>query len=147
MDYKTLLSKRLKLILDEYYDGNFSAMSRDIGVTDTGLGSYIRGKVQSDGSVKLSTPSADVIATIVDKLEINPEWLISGVGEMKKGIDSISLVEDTGKGYNQVDKDLLELIKSQQEVIRSQSRSIENLSKRGKGTAGDAGTARVKKGS
>lgn len=145
MDYKTLLSKRLKLILDEYYDGNFSAMSRDIGVTDTGLGSYIRGKIQSDGSVKLSTPSADVIATIVEKLEINSEWLISGVGEMKKNVDHEGMVKESGVECNSVQSDLLSIIKSQQEVISSQSRSIEQLTKKNSGTVGDAKTARVKK--
>lgn len=139
MDYNHLLSKRLKIILDECFDGNYSAMSRIIGVSDTGLGSYIRGKKLKDSSIKLSIPSAEVIANIINELEINPEWILFGKGEMKrKAREDVPKEQTTGSEFSP--ERLLCIIESQQKVI-------ENLSMGVNGTAGNAKTARVKKGS
>lgn len=146
MDYNVLLSKRLKIILDELFDGNYSAMSRFLGLSDNGLASYIRGTKQKDGSFRLSTPSAEVIANIINKLEINIEWIMFGKGEMKnKGRDSI--VKEPEVRYNISPERLFSVIESQQETIKAQSKSIENLSNGGNGTAGNARTAHVRKGS
>lgn len=109
-----------------YFSGNYSAMSRMLGITDSGLGSYIRGKKLKDGGIKYSTPSVDIIASIIEKLEINPEWLITGKGEMKKssGDDSGGNVMDKTKTNATMEDRLLSIIESQQ-------RTIELLSKKG----------------
>ncbi len=124
MDYNYLLSKRLKTILEKYFSGNYSAMSRMLGITDSGLGSYIRGKKLKDGGIKYSSPSVDIIASIADKLEINSEWLITGKGEMKKESG-----HDPGNGDEHNKSRLREdrLLS----IIESQQRSIEYLSKKG----------------
>lgn len=140
MDYNQLLSKRLKIILDECFDGNYSAMSRMIGVSDTGLGSYIRGKKLKDESIKLSVPSAEVIANIVDKLEINPEWILFGKGEMKRKVHEHVPIIEKQKECEFSPERLLRIIESQQKVI-------ESLSMGENGTVGNAETAHVKKGS
>lgn len=139
MDYNQLLSKRLKIILDECFEGNYSAMSRIIGVSDTGLGSYIRGKKLKDESIKLSIPSAEVIANIVNELEINPEWILFGKGEMKRNAQE-QVPNEPQKECEFSPERLLCIIESQQKVI-------ENLSMGVNGTAGNAKTAHVKKGS
>lgn len=128
---------RLKIILNEQFGGNYSAMSRLMGVTDGALGSYIRGKKQKDGSIRISTPSAEVIANIINNLGINSEWLISGKGEMKRSFDSVDIIQEPKTNYNPDQDRLLSIIESQQEVIRTQSRSIEQLAKKNNGTAGD----------
>lgn len=140
MDYNALLSMRLKIILNEQFGGNYSAMSRLMGVTDGALGSYIRGKKQKDGSIRISTPSAEVIANIINNLGINSEWLISGKGEMKRSFDSVDIIQEPKTNYNPDQDRLLSIIESQQKVI-------ENLSMGVNGTAGNAKTAHVKKGS
>lgn len=161
MDYNTLLSKRLKIVLDELFDGNYSAMSRFLGLSDNGLASYIRGTKQKDGSFRLSTPSAEVIANIVDKLEINIEWLVMGKGEMIKHMNHVNEVNEPRSEYNVSKEQLIGIIDSQQReseskqreseskqrIIELQNKRIETLLKGGNGTAVDATTARVKKGS
>ncbi|MDD4010001.1 MAG: hypothetical protein PHQ67_09365 [Fermentimonas sp.] len=147
MDYNTLLSKRLKIILDDVFSGNYSAMSRAIGVSDKGLSSYIRGTRLKDGSFRLSTPSAEVVANIISKLEIYPEWILFGKGKMKKKDNQEDVVNEPIGEYSLSKERLFRLIESQQETIVAQSKSIENLSKRGIATAEDVDTARVRKGS
>ena len=141
MDYNHLLSKRLKIILDECFHGNYSAMSRIIGVSDTGLGSYIRGKKLKDSSIKLSIPSAEVIANIINELEINPEWILFGKGEMKRKVhEHVPITIEKQKECEFSPERLLRIIESQQKVI-------ESLSMGENGTVGNAETAHVKKGS
>lgn len=154
MDYNVLLSKRLKIILDKLFDGNYSAMSRFLGLSDNGLASYIRGTKQKDGSFRLSTPSAEVIANIVDKLEINIEWLVMGKGEMIKHVNHVNEVNEPRSEYNASKEQLIGIIdsqqresESQQETIAEQTNIIKTLLKGGNGTAVDVVTARVKKGS
>lgn len=146
MDYNTLLSKRLKIILNEQFGGNYSAMSRLMGVTDGALGSYIRGKKQKDGSIRISTPSAEVIANIINNLGINSEWLLFGTGDMKVK-QTTNVVSEPEQEYILSQNRLLAIIESQQRVIESQSKCIEILSDGGNGTAEGANTARVRKGS
>ena len=122
MDYNILLSKRLKIILDRYYQGNFSAMAKDIGVTDTGIGSYIRGKKDKNGNIRISTPSAEVIAAIVNNLGINSEWLLFGTGEMLK--------EEVIKEQDNNQERLLDIIEAQLVTIKNQSESIKQLTQR-----------------
>lgn len=139
MDYNALLSKRLKIILNEQFGGNYSAMSRLMGVTDGALGSYIRGKKQKDGSIRISTPSAEVIANIINNLGINSEWLLFGTGDMKRNAQE-QVPNEPQKECEFSPERLLCIIESQQKVI-------ENLSMGVNGTAGNAKTAHVKKGS
>ena len=72
MDYNTLLSNRLKIILDEYFEGNYSEMARSIGVTEGSIVSYIKGKKKKDGEIRISTPSAEVINSLtgIDMIDI-----------------------------------------------------------------------------
>ena len=128
MDYNYLLSKRLKTILEKYFSGNYSAMSRMLGITDSGLGSYIRGKKLKDGGIKYSSPSVDIIASIADKLEINSEWLITGKGEMKKESGHDPGTNGNGEMKNtNMDDRLLKIIESQQRTIESQQESLKYL--------------------
>jgi predicted transcriptional regulator len=123
MDYNTLLSNRLKIILDEYFEGNYSEMARSIGVTEGSIVSYIKGKKKKDGEIRISTPSAEVINSLITKTGINSEWLISGVGEMKKSDKDIN--SDTKEEYQITQERLLKLIESQQRTIENLSKKIE----------------------
>jgi predicted transcriptional regulator len=123
MDYNTLLSNRLKIILDEYFEGNYSEMARCIGVTEGSIVSYIKGKKKKDGEIRISTPSAEVINSLIIKTGINSEWLISGVGEMKKSDKDIN---SDPKEENQITQErLLKLIESQQRTIENLSKNID----------------------
>jgi predicted transcriptional regulator len=123
MDYNTLLSNRLKIILDKYFEGNYSEMARSIGVTEGSIVSYIKGKKKKDGEIRISTPSAEVINSLITKTGINSEWLISGVGEMKKSDKDIN--SDTKEEYQITQERLLKLIESQQRTIENLSKKIE----------------------
>lgn len=84
MDYKHQLSNRLKLILENVFKGNVSRFAKSIGMTEGSIRGYIVGKKDKDGNYRLVVPSAEVIASIVDNIGINSEWLLLGRGEMLK---------------------------------------------------------------
>lgn len=123
-----------------YFSGNYSAMSRMLGITDSGLGSYIRGKKLKDGGIKYSSPSVDIIASIIEKLEINPEWLITGKGEMKKSAE-----DDPGGNVMDKTKTTATMEDRLLSIIESQQRTIELLSKKGGGFVEGAQTVDARK--
>lgn len=123
-----------------YFSGNYSAMSRMLGITDSGLGSYIRGKKLKDGGIKYSSPSVDIIASIIEKLEINPEWLITGKGEMKKSTE-----DDPGGNVMDKTKTTATMEDRLLSIIESQQRTIELLSKKGGGFVEGAQTVDARK--
>ena len=82
MSYKLLLSKRIKKILLEVFNDNASRFAKNIGVTEGSVRGYAGEKKRKDGSVKIVTPSAEVVACIAQNLGINSEWLLFEKGEM-----------------------------------------------------------------
>lgn len=108
-----------------------------MGITRNNYKSYSRG----------SQPSLDKLANILSSVKnLNSDWLVSGKGEMfKDGCDTV--LNEPVEKYSISQNRLLNIIESQQETIKIQSKSIEILSERGNATAEDAETARVRKGS
>lgn len=66
---------RLRFILDTMFHGNYSEMGRELNVTHTSIKNYI-----DDDKNRL--PKYDFIFRICTKLDINPNWLILGIGEI-----------------------------------------------------------------
>lgn len=71
------VNNRIRIISDEFFNGNISAMARAIAIKQPTLRDVISEKVK---------PSYDTIRQIVDcsSLNIDSEWLLTGRGEMVK---------------------------------------------------------------
>lgn len=139
MTYKELLSRRLKIILDDIFKGNVSKFGKTIGITEGSIRGYVGDKKENDGSVRIVTPSAEIIALIIEKIGINPEWLISGKGEMliednvdlvneEKPIYGNNTINIPVEEYNELKKSIRNLI----ETNRYLSETNRNLSEMGK---------------
>lgn len=72
----TSIKERLLHIIDSLFGGNKNAFSRAIGISPNSLSNYI--------GEKESKPAYDIISVIVEKIKVNPYWLLTGKGEMKK---------------------------------------------------------------
>lgn len=138
--YKSQLANRLRTILDTIFNGNVSKFGKSIGITEGSIRGYIGEKKEKDGSERIVIPSAEVIATIVNNIGINSEWLITGKGSMKKENE-----DDPGDDGSKKTKTTSTMEDRLLTIIESQQRTIENLSKKGGGIAEDALTAHAKK--
>lgn len=83
MDYKKLITNRITDILNIIFNGNKSKFGDSIGLDESRIRSYTKDNIE-----ERSMPSADFIALVIEKIDINPEWLLLGIGEMKKNISS-----------------------------------------------------------
>ncbi|TCI92290.1 S24 family peptidase [Tenacibaculum sp. M341] len=68
------ISDRIAAIRDKFNLNNFS-MSKKIGVTGTTVDSIVNGRPQSDGSRKKTKPGYDVLTSIINEFNINPDYL------------------------------------------------------------------------
>lgn len=70
------INERIQIIVDQYYSGNVTRFSKMVGVTQSTIRDIVKGR--------MNKPSNDTIAKIlkVDALNINPDWLITGNGNM-----------------------------------------------------------------
>ena len=126
--YKHQLANRLNTILDTIFNGNVSKFGKSIGVTEGSIRGYIGEKKDKDGAVRIVTPSAEIIASIVDRIGICSEWLITGKGEMKKESGHDPGTNGNGEMKNtNMDDRLLKIIESQQRTIESQQESLKYL--------------------
>ncbi len=72
---KTTINSRMQTIVDEKFNGNKAAFAKAIGLAPTSMSNYL-------GKQRVSTPSADLLEKIVNSLDINAYWLLTGNGDM-----------------------------------------------------------------
>lgn len=61
------IQKRLQKILEEKFDGNYSAMARCTGMTDTAVRKYI---------INGNPPNFKFLSALVNKKDIDANWLL-----------------------------------------------------------------------
>lgn len=128
MDYKEQITNRITLIRNEIYSANNSKMGISVGVDESRIRSYTQKNIS-----KRSMPSSEFI-TLLDKVGINPEWVLFGTGEMlKSASDSSSLVAESRVAY--ADRkvnvknaliELSEMVKKQQDVLNGLIKGIDD---------------------
>lgn len=74
---------KIKAIIHEFNLNNF-AFSRRIGVTSTTIDSIVNGRPQADGSRKRTKPGYDVLMSIINEFDINPDYLFGKSQHMLK---------------------------------------------------------------
>ncbi len=68
------ISEKIASIRDAFNLNNFS-LSKRIGVTGTTIDSIVNGRPQPDGSRKKTKPGYDVLTSIINEFDINPDYL------------------------------------------------------------------------
>jgi hypothetical protein len=113
---------RILYLIDSQADGNIAKFARIIGSGDQTVRSIVKNR--------RNFPGYEVLLNILNAFEwLSPEWLMQGTGEMKKqDYDKIPKVVETTEDYVIMKDKLVNMIESQQ-------RTIENLSKKGNDTA------------
>jgi len=133
MNYKEQITNRLIIIVDELFSGNKSSFGKIVGYDESRIRAYTHKNIN-----ERSMPTSEFIAAVIKYIEINPEWLLLGEGEMIKANHDPNTVCEPTETYRTKEDQLLNIIESQQ-------RTIENLSKRGIDIAEDVRIVRVKK--
>lgn len=113
---------RIQYLVDNHADGNIAKFARMVDSGDQTIRSIVK--------YRRNYPGYELILNIINAFEwINPEWLITGKGEMKKssGNDpSVIEIEKTKTTLTMEDR-LLSIIESQQRTIESQQESLKYL--------------------
>ena len=74
---------KIREIIKHFGLNNF-AFSRRIGVTSTTIDSIVNGRPQSDGTRKRTKPGYDVLMSIINEFDINPNYLFGKSQHMLK---------------------------------------------------------------
>lgn len=92
------IAHKIKAIIEEFHLNNYS-FSKRIGVTSTTVDSIINGRPQSDGTRKKTKPGYDVLMSIIEEFDINPDYLF---GKDEQMIRSEIVKTQTYSGMPQV---------------------------------------------
>lgn len=90
---------KIKAIINKFNLNNF-AFSRRIGVTSTTIDSIVNGRPQADGTRKRTKPGYDVLMSIINEFDINPDYLFGKSQHMLKS--EINQSNETYAGMPQV---------------------------------------------
>ena len=69
------INDRMQQIADHCCEGNKTAFAKKIGIAPTSISNYL-------GKQRASKPSADLLEKIVNSLEVDAMWLLTGKGNM-----------------------------------------------------------------
>ena len=69
------INDRLQQLVNAYSDGNQAAFTERIGLPKGSLSNYLN---------KPSKPGSDILEKIVNSLDVDAMWLLTGKGEMKR---------------------------------------------------------------
>jgi hypothetical protein len=75
------VAQKIRAIINEFNLNNYS-FSKRIGVTSTTVDSIINGRPQPDGSRKRTKPGYDVLMSIINEFDINPDYLFGKDDQM-----------------------------------------------------------------
>ena len=77
------INQKVKAIID-HFGLNNNSFAKRIGVTSTTIDSITTGRLQSDGSRKRTKPGFDVLDSIIEEFDINPDYLFGRSPRMLK---------------------------------------------------------------
>lgn len=81
------VNDRMQAITDLMFGGNKAAFAKAIGIAPTSITNYL-------GKQRASKPSADLLEKIVNSLDVDAMWLLTGKGEMRRmSIDEAAVIE------------------------------------------------------
>jgi len=81
------ITDRLQAIVDTKFNGNKAAFAKAIGIAPTSITNYI-------GKTRASKPSSDMLEKIVNSLDVDAMWLLTGKGEMTRSLSQPQVNEE-----------------------------------------------------
>ncbi len=76
MTNKSTVNQRMQQIVDSKFDGKRAAFAKSVGIPPTSMSNYF--KKQS------AIPSAEILEKIVNAVDVNAYWLLTGKGDMNQ---------------------------------------------------------------
>lgn len=70
------INDRMEMLVNEHFNGNKAAFAKSIDMPPTSMSSYL-------GTKRRSKPSVDMVARIIQVLNVNARWLLTGEGDMQ----------------------------------------------------------------
>ena len=71
---KSTVNQRMLQIIESKFDGNKAAFAKSVGIPPTSISNYFK--------QHSAIPSAEILEKIVNALDVNAYWLLTGKGEM-----------------------------------------------------------------
>lgn len=102
------------MIADMMFDGNKAAFAKAIGIAPTSITNYL-------GKQRASRPSSDLLQKIVNSLDVDAMWLLTGQGELRRSAAINNKIDDSllAKGQDKPKvRVVLELELSVEEFIK-----------------------------
>lgn len=69
------INDRIQQIVDYYFNGNKAAFAKKIGMVPAAISNYL-------GNKRRSKPSIEMVVDIIQELEVDAMWLLTGKGSM-----------------------------------------------------------------
>ncbi len=76
------INDRMEILVNQRFDGNKAAFAKAIDLAPTSISSYL-------GNKRRSKPSVDMVARIVQTLDIDARWLLTGEEPGGKVVNSV----------------------------------------------------------
>lgn len=108
------INDRMQMIADIMFDGNKAAFAKAIGIAPTSITNYL-------GKQRASRPSSDLLQKIVNSLDVDAMWLLTGQGELRRSAAINNKIDDSllAKGQDKPKvRVVLELELSVEEFIK-----------------------------
>ena len=118
MDINETIHDRIGELVKEFGEGKNTVFASKLGVSEGNIRGYIKGIV----------PKHDILEKIVKCFDINAEWLLTGIGEMKR--KEVRPFPNETNTHSIEDK-LLSIIQEKDATIREQAEEIGRLRERG----------------
>ena len=120
------INDRMEHLVNQRFNGNKAAFAKAIGLPPTGLSNYL-------GKQRRSKPSVDMVAKIVQVLDVDARWLLTG----EKTDKTVNTIETNGDfspasmhgnvSVGSADAVLQERIKSLEMLVAEKERLISVL--------------------
>ena len=78
----------MQMIADRMFSGNKAAFAKAIGIAPTSITNYL-------GKQRASKPSSDLLEKIVNSLDVDAMWLLTGTGEMSRQVLNFAQTSET----------------------------------------------------
>ena len=82
------INDRMQMIADVMFDGNKAAFAKAIGIAPTSITNYL-------GKQRASRPSSDLLQKIVNSLDVDAMWLLTGQGELRRSAAINNKIDDS----------------------------------------------------
>lgn len=82
------INDRMQMIADVMFDGNKAAFAKAIGIAPTSITNYL-------GKQRASRPSSDLLQKIVNSLDVDAMWLLTGQGELRRSATINNKIDDS----------------------------------------------------